>query len=233
MLKKTRFFAGMIAHYKIHKEGIISIITAFLIVIVPAWFILYFFKIPFLFYLLIQVVGLSIWFFVIYFFRVPYRKTNRDENAIIAPADGKIIQILKEVETEYFNDKRIQISIFMSPLNVHVNVYPIDGEITYVKYHPGKHLIASLPKASKDNEHNTVIQKHKNGEEILFRQIAGTVARRIVSYAKKGEYAEQGKEMGIIKFGSRVDVFLPLSAKINIKLDEKVQSKITHLAYFS
>jgi len=227
------FLCSMITYHKIHKEGIVSIIIAFFITVAPAWLILYFCKIPFLLYLLIQIVGLFVWFFVIYFFRVPDRRTNRDENAIIAPADGKIIQILEEVETEYFNDKRIQISIFMSPLNVHVNTYPIDGEVVYVKYHPGKHLVASLPKASKDNEHNTVVQKHKNGEEVLFRQIAGTVARRIVSYAKNGEYAEQGEEMGIIKFGSRVDLFLPLSAKINVKLHEKVQSQITHLAYFS
>lgn len=121
----------------------------------------------------------------------------------------------------------------MSPLNVHVNSYPIDGDIVYVKYHKGKHLVANLPKASKDNEHHTVVQKHKNGAEILFRQIAGTVARRIVNYAKEGEFAKQGREMGIIKFGSRVDVFLPLSTKINVKLNEKVKSRITHLAYFS
>jgi phosphatidylserine decarboxylase len=170
---------------------------------------------------------------VIYFFRVPHRLINHDDNAIVAPADGTVVQIFEEIETEYFNDKRIQISIFMSPLNVHVNSYPIDGEVVYVKYHAGKHLVASLPKASKDNEHNTVVQKHRNGKEVLFRQIAGAVARRIVSYATKGEIKNQGAEMGIIKFGSRVDIFLPLSAKINVKLEEKVQSKITHLAYFS
>jgi phosphatidylserine decarboxylase len=220
-------------YYKIHKEGTISIILTFLITVVATWVLLYFLKTSLLLHLLIQTMGIAILLFVIYFFRMPYRKTNRDENAIIAPADGKIIQILEEVETEYFNDKRIQISIFMSPLNVHVNTYPIDGKVVYVKYHPGKHLVAKLPKADKDNEHNTVVQRYKNGEKILFRQIAGMVARRIVSYAKEGEIGEQGKEMGIIKFGSRVDVFLPLSAKINVKLNDKVQSKITHLAYFS
>jgi phosphatidylserine decarboxylase len=171
--------------------------------------------------------------FILFFFRVPHRKVNRNENAIIAPADGKIIQIVEEVETEYFKDRRTQISIFMSPLNVHVNSYPIDGEIVYVKYHPGKHLMASLPKASHDNEHNTVVQKHKDGSEILFRQIAGAIARRIVSYAKTGEYTDQGQEMGIIKFGSRVDIFVPLSAKINVKSGDHVQSKITHIAFLS
>ena len=221
--------------YKIHKEGIVSIIIAFSIAFAPLWLILYFYfySIPVLLTVALHICCFVLWFFVIYFFRVPKRTINRDENAIIAPADGTVISIFEEVETEYFNDKRIQISIFMSPLNVHVNSYPIDGEVVYVKYHPGKHLVASLPKASQDNEHNTVVQKHRNGEEVLFRQIAGAVARRIVSYSKKGDFGNQGAEMGIIKFGSRVDIFLPLSAKINVKLEEKVQSKITHLAYFS
>jgi phosphatidylserine decarboxylase len=219
--------------YKIHKEGTLSIIIAFSIAFAPVWAVLYFCNIPVLLTVALHVCCFALWFFVIYFFRVPYRKVNHDENAIIAPADGTVIQIFEEAETEYFNDIRVQISIFMSPLNVHVNTYPVDGEVVYVKYHPGKHWVASLPKASKDNEHNSVVQKHKNGEEILFRQIAGTVARRIVSYAKQGEFGKQGEEMGIIKFGSRVDIFLPQTAKINVKVNEKVQSKITHLAYFS
>jgi phosphatidylserine decarboxylase len=219
--------------YKIHKEGIVSIIIAFSIAFAPVWAVIYFYNIPVLLTIALHVCSFVLWSFVIYFFRVPYRKVNHDENAIIAPADGTIVQIFEEIETEYFNDKRIQISIFMSPLNVHVNTYPIDGEVIYRKYYPGKHLVASLPKASKDNEHNTVVQKHRNGNEVLFRQIAGAVARRIVSYANVREFGNQGEEMGIIKFGSRVDVFLPLSAKINVKLEEKVQSKITHLAYFS
>ena len=222
----------MLLHCIIHKEGIPTIIITSIFAFLLAFVILYFSSIP---YFLKAGILLCIIFFVgfiTFFFRVPHRVTTQDPNAIIAPADGTIVQILEEVETEYFNDKRIQISIFMSPLNVHVNSYPIDGEIVYVKYHPGKHFVASLPKASKDNEHNTVVQRHKNGEDILFRQIAGTVARRIVTYSKEGEYAVQGGEMGIIKFGSRVDVFLPLSAKINVKLNDKVQSKLTHLAYF-
>jgi phosphatidylserine decarboxylase len=223
----------MIASYKIHKEGTISIIIVFLFIVALCSTFLLFFTLPLSVKLIMAVASILLWTFIIYFFRVPFRIINRDENAIIAPADGKIVQIIEDVETEYFNNKRIQISIFMSPFNVHANSYPIDGEVVYVKYHSGKHLVASLPKASKDNEHNTIVQKHKNGEEVLFRQIAGTVARRIVSYAKKGSLAEQGNEMGIIKFGSRVDIFVPLSAKINVKLDEKVQSKISHLAYFS
>jgi len=223
----------MNARYKIHKEGTVSIIIAFSIAFAPVWIALYFCNIPVLLTVALHSCGFFLWFFVIYFFRVPYRKINRDKNAIMAPADGTVVQFFENIETEYFNDKRIQISIFMSPLNIHINTYPIDGEIVFAKYHPGKHFVASLPKASKDNEHNSVVQKHKNGKEILFRQIAGIVARRIVSYAKEGEFGNQGEEMGIIKFGSRVDVFLPLSAKVNVKVGEKVQSKITHLAYFS
>ncbi|MCL2167989.1 MAG: phosphatidylserine decarboxylase family protein [Lentimicrobiaceae bacterium] len=222
----------MITFFRIHKEGTVSIIIAFIIAVALIWVIFNFCQISYLFKTILILCCVFFLGLVIYFFRIPNRSINRDENAIIAPADGTIVQILEEVETEYFNEKRIQISIFMSPLNVHVNYYPIDGEVIYVKYHPGKHFIASLPKASKDNEHNTVVQKHNNGEEIMFRQIAGIMARRIVSYAKENEIAEQGNEIGIIKFGSRVDVFLPLSAKINVKLNEKVKSKITHLAYF-
>jgi len=216
-------------HYRIHKEGTLSIIIVFLITLLP-WIVLsYFYR----FIVPIVFLGIIPLIIVIRFFRVPHRITQRDSNAIVAPADGTIVQILEEVETEYFNDKRIQISIFMSPRDVHVNTYPIDGDVVYVKYHKGKHFVAKLPKASKDNEHNTVVQKHKNGEEILFRQIAGIMARRIVSYAKEGTFAKQGAEMGIIKFGSRVDVFLPLSAKINVKINDKVKSKLTHLSYFS
>jgi len=215
----------------IHKEGIVTIIIAlvFVAILMGVSVLLNF---PFylkLFNLLLSIVLLAV---VVYFFRVPNRVINHDENAILSPADGTIVEIIEEIETEHFNSNRIRISIFMSPLNVHVNSYPISGEITYVQYHPGKHLVASLPKSSKDNEHNTVVQKHCNGEEVLFRQIAGIMARRIVCYAKESEFVEQGNEMGIIKFGSRVDVFLPVSAKINVKIGDKVQSKITHLAYF-
>jgi phosphatidylserine decarboxylase len=219
-------------YFRIHKEGTASIIIALLIaaaLIGTAAFL----EFPYYLQLIVQILSIIFSILVIYFFRVPARTINSNINAILSPADGTIVQILEEVETEYFNDKRRQISIFMSPANVHVNSYPVTGEVTYVKYHPGKHFIASLPKASKDNEHNTVVQKQSNGKEVLFRQIAGIMARRIVSYAKEGEFVEQGCEMGIIKFGSRVDVFLPLSAKINVKLGDKVESKITHLAYFS
>ena len=152
-------------------------------------------------------------------------------NGIISPADGTIVQIVETYEDEYFKENRTQISIFMSPLNVHVNCYPIEGVVSYTKYHPGKHFVASLPKASKDNEHNTVVVKNKIGTEVLFRQIAGFVARRIVSYVVEGVQTNQGEEMGIIKFGSRVDLFLPLNAKVNVKVGDKVTSKKTVIAY--
>ena len=215
----------------IHKEGLATILIALVFVAILIG-VSVFFNFPFFAKLLILLFSVVLLAVVIYFFRVPNRIINSDENAVLSPADGTIVEIVEEFETEYFNSNRIRISIFMSPLNVHVNSYPISGEITYVQYHLGKHLVASLPKSSKDNEHNTVVQKHSNGEEILFRQIAGLLARRIVSYAKENEFVEQGNEMGIIKFGSRVDVFLPVSAKINVKMGDKVQSKITHLAYF-
>jgi len=177
-------------------------------------------------------LGLAIFLFlIIRFFRVPHRIVNRVSNGVVSPADGTIVQILESVEDEYFKDSRLQISIFMSPLNVHVNSYPIDGKVSYVAYHPGKHLVASLPKASKDNEHNTVVVKSESGDEVLFRQIAGFVARRIVSYVKKDVDAAQGEEMGIIKFGSRVDLFLPLNYRLNIKVGDKVTSKKTVIAY--
>jgi phosphatidylserine decarboxylase len=171
-------------------------------------------------------------FFVGRFFRVPYRVINKVETGVLCPADGTIVAIEEEVEQEYFKDRRVRISIFMSPNNVHVNTYPIDGNIEYVCYHPGKHLVASLPKASVDNEHNTVVVTKNEDEKVLFRQIAGFVARRIVSYAKQGTPAVQGEEMGIIKFGSRVDVFIPVGSQINVTIGDKVTSKKTVLSYF-
>lgn len=217
---------------RIHKEGFNSILIAFIFVLLT--FIGYKKIIPFNIFiidLLFGIVLATFLFFVIRFFRVPKRMINTVSNGVISPADGTIVQILEAFEDEYFQNNKIQISIFMSPLNVHVNTYPIDGEVSYTKYHPGKHFVASLPKASKDNEHNSVVVKNNNGEEVLFRQIAGMVARRIVSYVKEGAVAKQGEEMGIIKFGSRVDVFVPLDAKINVKIGDKVKSKKSVIAY--
>lgn len=218
---------------RIHKEGFNSILIAFIFVLL----IFLGYKIAFplnilIVDLIIGTVLTTFLFLVIRFFRVPKRMINRVSNGIISPADGTIVQILESFEDEFFQKEKILISIFMSPLNVHVNSYPIDGTISYTKYHPGKHLVASLPKASKENEHNSVVIKNSKGDEVLFRQIAGMVARRIVSYVKVGADAKQGEEMGIIKFGSRVDVFVPLDANINVKVGDKVKSKKTVIAYF-
>ncbi len=167
---------------------------------------------------------------VLQFFRNPKRNTVINANHIIAPADGKVVVIEEVVEHEFFKDKRIQVSIFMSPLNVHVNRYPITGEVKYAKYHPGKFLVAWHPKSSIENERTTVVVKNETTGPILFRQVAGAVARRIVMYSKKGDKASQGADMGFIKFGSRIDLFLPLDAKINANIDDVVKGGETVIA---
>jgi phosphatidylserine decarboxylase len=169
---------------------------------------------------------------ILQFFRSPARTVIIDDNNIIAPADGKVVVIEQVTETEYFNDKRIQISIFMSPLNVHINRYPIGGIVKYVKYHPGLYLVAWHPKSSTENERTTIVVKHKNGKEVMFRQIAGAMARRIVNYAKEDAAAVQGDEFGFIKFGSRVDLLLPPSVKVKVNLEEKVKGRVTVIASF-
>jgi phosphatidylserine decarboxylase len=166
-------------------------------------------------------VSLFIMVIVLQFFRKPKRTTIQNPKHIIAPADGKVVVIEEVVETEYFKGPRRQVSIFMSPLNVHINFFPLSGVVSYCKYHAGKYLVAWHPKSSTENERSTVVVKHENGTEVLFRQIAGAMARRIVTYAKEGQVAEQGSEFGFIKFGSRVDIFLPLDAKILCKMDDK------------
>ena len=167
---------------------------------------------------------------ILQFFRNPKRNTQENPNHIIAPADGKVVVIEEVTEHEYFEDKRIQVSIFMSPLNVHVNRYPITGEVKYAKYHPGKFLVAWHPKSSIENERTTVVVENKTTGPILFRQIAGALARRIVMYSKKEDQAKQGEDMGFIKFGSRIDIFLPLDAKINTKLNDAVRGGETVIA---
>lgn len=169
---------------------------------------------------------------ILQFFRNPKRVTTINSNQVIAPADGKIVVLEETVEHEYFKDKRIQVSIFMSPFNVHVNRYPISGEVKFTKYHPGKFLVAWHPKSSTENERTTIVVESEKTGPILLRQIAGAVAKRIVLYAKKGEQCSQGHDMGFIKFGSRVDLFLPLDAKINIKINDTVKGGQTIIASF-
>lgn len=162
------------------------------------------------------------------FFRIPYRQFFISDNQIIAPADGRVVVIEETDEQEYFKDKRIQVSIFMSPANVHVNRNPVSGVVKYQKYHPGKYLVAWHPKSSEKNERNTVVIEHDDtGLEILIRQIAGKLARKIRWYLSEGDEVEQNGELGFIKFGSRVDLFLPIGTKIEVDLKQKVKGGIT------
>ena len=169
---------------------------------------------------------------VIWFFRVPTRLWENDDTAIVSPCDGKVVVIEEVQEPEYFKGKRRQISIFMSPINVHINYYPIGGTTTYTKYHPGKYLVAWHPKSSTENERSTVVTKHPRHGEVLFRQIAGALARRICTYAEVGKPAQQGSEFGFIKFGSRVDLLLPLDAKVEVTIGQKVVGAQTVIARF-
>lgn len=172
-----------------------------------------------------------LWGLIVCFFRMPNREyPEHTDRCVVAPADGVVVDIAKVKDPEYFDDERIRISVFMSPANVHVNRYPIGGEVVYRKYHPGRYLVAWHPKSSTLNERNTVVLRTAGGAEILVRQIAGALARRIVSYAKVGEQVLRGQELGFIKFGSRVDIFLPLTADIKVEMEEHVRSGISLLA---
>jgi phosphatidylserine decarboxylase len=175
-------------------------------------------------------ISLFIFLSVVSFFRKPIRRIFVDDTKIIAPADGKIVAIEEVYEPEYFKDKRLQVSVFMSPSNVHINWMPVSGKIEYVKYHPGKFLVAWHPKCSTENERNTIVIQDEEGDEILVRQIAGFLARRIVSYPTVGQELEQGNEFRFIKFGSRVDLFLPIDAQIEVEMGQKVKGNKTILA---
>ena len=210
---------------KIHKEGKNIIVNQLILLIIIG--LISNFNSIFLNYTL--PIFLFFILFSIYFFRVPKRDFGTIEENIYAPCDGKVVVIEETEENEYFMDKRIQVSIFMSPLNVHNNIYPISGEVKYVKYHPGKFLLAWNPKSSHKNERNSVVIKNKK-VEILCRQIAGFLARRIVCYSKINTKTNAGEELGFIKFGSRVDLFLPIGTKINTKINDKVTGGISVIA---
>jgi len=171
----------------------------------------------------VQIVFLVLAVLVLQFFRNPKRTTIQNDLQVIAPVDGEVVAIEEVSEGEYFKDNRRQISIFMTPLNVHVTRYPISGQVVYSKYHEGKYLVASHPKSSTENERTTVVVKNKSIGEILYRQVAGFVARRIVNYAKVNDQAEQGADAGFIKFGSRADIYIPLDFEVNVKLGDKVR----------
>ncbi len=178
----------------------------------------------------LMILLLIVFVLVLQFFRDPKRKTVLNEEHVIAPADGKVVVIEEVEEKEYFQGKRRQISIFMSPLNVHVTRYPISGKVAYSKYHPGKYLVAWHPKSSEENERTTIVINNNTVGEVLYRQIAGAVARRIVNYAKKDRQVIQGEDGGFIKFGSRIDIFVPLDMKINVSLDQKTRGGETIIA---
>lgn len=215
---------------KIHREGYRIIIALFILlagvnVAVPLLW-------PGLNTLQIVLLAGSLLFFafILYFFRAPARHVEPDPLLIYAPADGKVVVIEETLEKEYFKDTRLQISIFMSPFNMHSNKYPISGTVSYVKYHPGKKIVAWSPKSSELNERSTVVVKSESGTEILMRQVAGAVARRIVTYSKKGEKVQQGDELGFIKFGSRVDIFLPEGTEVDVQMFEQVRANRTIIA---
>ena len=214
-----------------HKEGkTILLTTVFAIAALNIASTLFF---PWWLHYFTALFSLVILILFFQFFRVPRRDKVIDTNKIIAPADGKVVVIEDVYEGEYLKEDCTQISIFMSPLNVHINWYPIEGEVIYEKYHPGKFLVAWHPKSSTENERTTVAMSHNNGKKILFRQVAGAVARRIVCYAKANTHAQQGDEFGFIKFGSRIDIYIPKDCKIKVELDQKVVGLQTIIAEFA
>lgn len=205
-----------------HKEGYKIIFITLVVVITSVLLIDTFIDISWL-RMLLMIGMLVLLVLILQFFRNPKRHTILEDYTVVSPVDGKVVVIEEVFEKEIFNDKRIQVSVFMSPINVHVTRYPISGNVTYSKYHPGKYLVAWHPKASEENERTTVVVENKNFGKILYRQIAGALAKRIVNYAKVDDVAVQGSDSGFIKFGSRVDLFLPLDADIKVQLNQKVK----------
>ena len=209
-----------------HKEGFKIITVTFLLTSVISIFSEYYIE-SYILKKTIQITSLFILILILQFFRNPKRKTKLDKNHIIAPADGKIVIIKEVLEEEYFKERKLQVSIFMSPLNVHVTRYPISGKVVFSKYHPGKYLVAWHPKSSILNERTSIVVKNDSVGEILYRQIAGALARRIVNYAKKDLNVIQGEDAGFIKFGSRIDLFLPVKSNVNVSIGQKVKGGIT------
>ena len=214
----------------IHREGRVLLFFLLLILFAINWAVSYFLPGASVIQNIVIVLSICFYLLILQFFRVPVFEVEKNEKYVIAPADGKVVVIEEVAETEYFNEKRKQISIFMSPINVHINRMPVTGKIVFSKYHPGKYLVAWHPKSSTENERTTVVVKMKNGTEVLFRQIAGALARRILCYVKQGQVLEQGQEFGFIKFGSRVDIFLPLDASVKIKIGDITKGGKTILA---
>lgn len=216
---------------KFHKEGYTSLALVILFIFVTNAIADYYDANAIIKWI-IYLISAFLFITIVQFFRSPKKTISLDDNVVLCPADGKVVVIEETEESEYFKDKRLQVSIFMSPVNVHVNRNPVSGIVSYFKYHPGKFLVAWHPKSSTDNERTTVVVKKNNGVEILFRQIAGALARRIVWYVKEDQQVQQGEEFGFIKFGSRVDLFLPIGTKINVNIDDKVVGGKTIIARF-
>ncbi len=215
---------------RIHKEGYKSIAAATIFSAIAVVGINYYFPVYTLFHYLTYAALLVFLVIVVRFFRMPERELVQDADIVLCPADGTIVAIENVFVDEFFNEKRLQISVFMSPNNVHVNRYPVSGKIIYTNYWPGSFLVAWHPKSSTENERNTVVVEHQQYGPIMVRQIAGALARRIVCYSKPDERIEQGRELGFIKFGSRVDLFLPLNADVKVAIEEKVKGGITIIA---
>ena len=205
-----------------HKEGH-TIILIFLFAVIADILLLEYILDDGLIKIILQSVSILILLLILQFFRNPVRNTIINEKHIISPVDGKVVNIEKVYEKEYFKDERLQVSIFMSPFNVHVTRYPISGKVNFSKYHPGEYLVAWHPKSSEKNERTTIVLENEVVGQILYRQIAGALARRIVNYAKVGENVTQGKDAGFIKFGSRVDLFLPVDSILNIEINQHVR----------
>jgi len=217
----------------IHKEGYTTIALSILFIFIINALIDYkYYDVTWLRWF-VYIFSAALFIIVLQFFRNPSRSFSSGESLVICPADGKVVVIEETEEGEYFKDKRLQVSIFMSPVNVHINRNPISGVVKFFKYHPGKYLAAWNPKSSTENERTTTVVEHKNGTHVLFRQIAGALARRIVWYVKEGDQVVQTEQFGFIKFGSRVDVFLPVGTKVNVELNQVVKGGITTLATIS
>jgi len=213
-----------------HKEGSSLIVFFFLVITADVIILEVLFNNLSSLKLILQILLLTLFVFVLWFFRNPKRNIIKDPGIILSPADGKIVSIEKVNELEFFNNTRLKISIFLSPLDIHVNRYPVSGRIIYSKYHKGEYLLAWHPKSSDKNERTTVVIENKKFGEVMYRQIAGAVARRIVNYAEVNTNVEQGDDSGFIKFGSRVDLFLARDSKLKVKIGDKVKGGITIIA---
>lgn len=214
---------------KFHKEGYVSLILTLIVILIANALVYYFARGNFWLTWGTYLVSFLLLVTILQFFRSPIRKISVQEKGVLCPADGKVVIIEEAEEPEYFKDRRLQVSIFMSPVNVHVNRNPVSGLVRFFRYHPGKFLVAWHPKSSTQNERTTIVLQTQDGHEVLVRQIAGALARRIVWYVKDQDRVTQGEEFGFIKFGSRVDLFLPLGTQINVKIGEKVTGGITVL----